>query len=115
MYTVRRTGLSFLLAIAATACVSGGASAREAIARLEHARSSNPRSEPVLRSLGIAYYKSGNSKDARAVLEQATVLDPRDGTAALYLGLAAEAQNDLPAAQRAYASYVQYGRTSRVR
>jgi tetratricopeptide (TPR) repeat protein len=115
MYSVLRTGLSSLLVIAAAACASGGASGPEAIARLERARSSNPRSEPVLRSLGIAYYKSGNSKDARTVLEQATALDPRDGTAALYLGLAAEAQNDLPAAQRAYASYVQYGRTSRVR
>ena len=115
MYSVRRSGLSCLVALAAAACASGGASGPEAIARLERARSSNPRSEPVLRSLGIAYYKSGNSKDARAVLEQATALDPRDGTAALYLGLAAEAQNDLAAAQRAYASYVEYGRTSRVR
>ena len=115
MVSVRRSGLSYLVALAVAACVSGGVSGPEAIARLERARSSNPRSEPVLRSLGIAYYKSGNSKDARAVLEQATALDPRDGTAALYLGLAAEAQNDLAAAQRAYASYVEYGRTSRVR
>ena len=115
MYSVRRSGLSCLVALAAAACASGGASGPEAIARLERARSSNPRSEPVLRSLGIAYYKSGNSKDARVVLEQATALDPHDGTAALYLGLAAEGQNDLAAAQRAYASYVKYGRTSRVR
>ena len=115
MHSVRSIGLIGLVALSAAACATGGAGGPEAIARLERARSSNPRSEPVLRSLGIAYYKSGNSKDARAVLEQATALDPRDGTAALYLGLAAEAQNDLATAQRAYASYVQYGRTSRVR
>jgi len=115
MHSVRRIGLIGFLALGGAACASGRASGPEAIARLERERSSNPRSEPVLRSLGIAYYKSGNSKDARAVLEQAAALDPRDGTAALYLGLAAEAQNDLVAAQRAYASYVQYGRTSRVR
>lgn len=115
MYSVRRAGLSWIVALAAAACASGGASGPEAIARLERARASNPQSEPVLRSLGIAYYKSGNSKDARTALEQATALDPHDGTAALYLGLAAEAQNDIAAAQRAYASYVRYGRTSRVR
>ena len=115
MYSVHRRGLNCLVALATVACASGGAAGPEAIARLERARSSNPRSEPVLRSLGIAYYKSGNGKDAREVLEQATALDPHDGTAALYLGLAAEAQNDLAAAQRAYQSYVEYGRTSRVR
>jgi TolB-like protein len=115
MLSIRWGGLACVVALATAACVTGRASGPEAIARLERERSSNPRSEPVLRSLGIAYYKSGNSKDARAMLEQATALEPRDGTAALYLGLAAEAQNDIPAAQRAYASYVQYGRTSRVR
>ena len=115
MSSVRRIALVGLVALGAAACVTGGASGPEAIARLERERSNNPRSEPVLRSLGIAYYKSGNLKDARSVLDQATTLDPRDGTAALYLGMTAEAQNDIAAAQRAYASYVQYGRTSRVR
>jgi TolB-like protein len=101
--------------LATSGCATARTSGPEAIARLERERSSNPRSEPILRSLGIAYYKSGNTKDARATLEQATSLDPRDGTAALYLGLTAEAQNDIATARRAYASYVEYGRTSRVR
>ncbi|HKW08741.1 MAG TPA: tetratricopeptide repeat protein [Gemmatimonadaceae bacterium] len=99
----------------AAACATAGAGGPEAIARLERERSTNPQSEPVLRSLGIAYYKSGNLKEARAALDQATKLDPRDGTAALFLGLTAEAQNDFVAARTAYLSYVQYGRTSRVR
>jgi tetratricopeptide (TPR) repeat protein len=96
-------------------CATSGASGPEAIARLERERAARPQSEPVLRSLGIAYYKSGNFAAARTALAQATRLDPRDGTAALYLGLTAEAQNDLPTARAAYASYVEYGRTSRVR
>ena len=115
MYSVRTTALVWIAAVAAWGCATGGASGPEAIARLERERSRSPRSEPVLRSLGIAYYKSGNLNDARPTLDQAAALDPRDGTAALYLGLTAEAQNDIATARRAYASYVQYGRTSRVR
>lgn len=109
--------VSGLLAAVSTAaaCATTGLSGPEAIARLERARSASPQSEPVLRSLGIAYYKSGNLRDARSALEQATKLNPRDGTAALYLGLTAEGQNDLSTARVAYSSYVQYGRTSRVR
>ena len=67
------------------------------------------------RSLGIAYYKAGRYSDARVALETAARLQPRDGTTALYLGLAAEELGDLAAARRAYASYLNVGRTSRVR
>ena len=101
-----------IVGCATTGVVAGGP---EGIARLERERSSNPQSEPVLRSLGIAYYKAGRLPEARTALEQATKLNPRDGTAALYLGLTAEGQNDFTAARSAYASYVEYGRTSRVR
>jgi tetratricopeptide (TPR) repeat protein len=114
MHFVRRAGV---IAAAAylSGCASGGAAATASIGRLERARSAQPQSESVLRSLGIAYYKAGRLSDARAVLDQAAKLDPRDGTAVLFLGLTAEAQNDLPAARSAYATYVQHGRTSRVR
>ena len=44
-----------------------------------------------------------------------TMLPPTVGTVALYLGLTAEGQNDFRAARAAYASYVKYGRTTRVR
>jgi tetratricopeptide (TPR) repeat protein len=114
MHFVRSIELAAAI-LCVAACATGGASGPEAIARLERERASNPQSEPVLRSLGIAYYKSGNFKDARAALQRSTKLNPRDGTAALYLGLTAEAQNDLATAQSAYLSYVEYGRTSRVR
>ena len=113
---IRAVGLcAIVLGAAACATAGGAAGGPEGIARLERERSSNPQSEPVLRSLGIAYYKAGKLSDARSALEQATKLNPRDGTAALYLGLTAEGQNDLATARTAYGSYVEYGRTSRVR
>ncbi|HZI42575.1 MAG TPA: tetratricopeptide repeat protein [Gemmatimonadaceae bacterium] len=107
----------FALALGAAGCATVGAAASgpEAIARLERERSSHPQSEPVLRSLGIAYYKSGKLPEARTALDQARKLDPHDGTAALYLGLTAEAQNDIATARTAYGSYIEHGRTSRVR
>jgi len=118
MRMIRSVGLcAFALGAAACATVGGGGAAggSAAIARLERERANNPQSEPVLRSLGIAYYKSGKLPEARTALEQATKLNPRDGTAALYLGLTAEGQNDFATARTAYASYIEYGRTSRVR
>src|SRR5204862_8219075 len=116
IYIVRSVGLVAIV-LGVAACATGGASAGgpEAVARLERERASSPQSEPVLRSLGIAYYKSGNLKGARTALEQARKLNPRDGTAALYLGLTAEGQNDFATARAAYSTYVEYGRTSRVR
>jgi Tetratricopeptide repeat./Curli production assembly/transport component CsgG. len=82
---------------------------------LERQQQSNPQSAAVNRALGIAYYKAERYPDARAALETAARLEPKDGTTALYLGLTAEAQNDFPAAKRAYSSYIEFGRTSRVR
>ena len=100
---------------AATACAGAAVQGPEALAQLERAHTANPSSAPILRSLGIAYYKSGKMPEARRALDQAIRLEPRDGTAALYLGLTAEAQNDLSAARAAYGSYVKHGRTTRVR
>ena len=104
-----------VLSACASTGVGGRAGGPDAVARLERARALSPSSEPVLRALGIAYYKNGKPTEARAALEQAVKLNARDGTAVLYLGLTAEAQGDLPAARTAYASYVDFGRTSRVR
>ena len=102
----------------AAACATGGVGASagpDAIARLERQQKASPASAAVNRALGIAYYQAARYPDARAALETATRLEPADGTTALFLGLTAEAQNDLPTARRAYASYLQHGRTSRVR
>jgi tetratricopeptide (TPR) repeat protein len=113
--------LSVLLVALVTACATGGLGSPgappspDAVARLERQLQTNPTSAGVNRSLGIAYYQLGRYAEARTALETAARLDPRDGTTALYLGLTAEAQNDLPTARRAYSSYLQFGRTSRVR
>ena len=104
-----------LAAGCATGGVSAGPASADAIAKLERQQQTSPSSANVNRSLGIAYYHTRRYADARRALETAARLDPKDGTTALYLGLTAEAQNDLPAARQAYASYVQFGRTSRVR
>lgn len=87
----------------------------KALAKLEKSRASRPHDAAVARSLGIAYYKVNRYPDARTQLAHAVNLDPRDGAAALYLGLTAEQMNDVPAAKAAYQTYVRYGKTSKVR
>jgi tetratricopeptide (TPR) repeat protein len=105
-----------VVVVAACATATGGrGGGADAIARLERARSASPNSEPVLRALGIAYYKAGRLKDAQPVLEQASKLNPKDGTVALYLGLTAEGQENYTAARAAYSTYLSYGKTKRVR
>jgi len=101
----------------ATGCASSGASqgGADGIAKLERTRASRPTDPAVARSLGIAYYKAERYPDARTALEAATRLDPRDGAAALYLGLTAERQNDTPAAKAAYQAYLRHGRTAKIR
>jgi len=96
-------------------CASSGQLNPSGLARLERQRAARPNDAAAARSLGVAYYKVGRFADARAQLNSAARMDPRDGTTALYLGLTAEKQNDLAGAKAAYQSYVRYGRTSRVR
>lgn len=104
-----------LLAGSLAACATLPATSADAIARLEQQQRRSPGSAPVNRALGIALYQATRYAEARRALETAQTLDPRDGTTLLYLGLTAEAQDDLPAAKQAYGSYLRFGRTSRVR
>ena len=106
---------STLLLVGLAACATGGMTAGESVTRLERQQKSSPTSAAVNRSLGIAYYKANRYPEARSALETATKIDPKDGTPALYLGLSAEELGDLPAATRAYSTYIHYGRTTRVR
>jgi TolB-like protein len=98
-----------------TGCASVQPTPQVAIARLESQRTASPKSVEVLRALGIQYYKAQRYPEARATLTEAATLAPNDGVSALYLGLAAEAMNDMPAARTAYSSYLKVGRTQRVR
>ena len=104
---------TILFALSLGACASG-ASGRS-IARLEAAQRAKPASFAVNRDLGVGYYKAGRYAEARLALETASNLEPKDGTTALYLGLASEELGDLAAAKRAYSTYLSVGRISRVR
>lgn len=86
-----------------------------AIAKLQARQREKPTSASVVRALGIAYYKAGRIAEALATLEKARRLNPRDGTTALYTGLAAEQLGDLKQARESYSSYLVYGKTKRVR
>jgi tetratricopeptide (TPR) repeat protein len=97
---------------ACTQTISGSA---DSITRLEARRAADPKSQAVLRSLGIAYFKANRYDDARNALREAVTMNPRDGVAALYLGLTAEAQNDLAAARSAYETYIAVGKTRGVK
>ena len=104
---------AILFALSLAACASSGAG--RSLARLEQEQNAEPGSFAVNRTLGVAYYRAGRYAEARAALETASRLDPKDGTTALYLGLATEELGDLAAAKRAYSTYLDVGRTSRVR
>jgi TolB-like protein len=104
---------TILFALSLGACASG-ASGRS-VARLEAAQRAEPGSFAANRSLGVGYYKAGRHAEARVALEMAAGLEPKDGTTALYLGLACEELGDLAAAKRAYSTYLEVGRISRVR
>src|SRR5579864_8235813 len=110
-----RLFILFAAAIAATSCATASGGGTDGVARLEQARTASPSSEPVVRSLGIAYYEAKRYPDARTTLDEAVRLDPNDGVASLYLGMSAEQLDDLPAARAAYSSYLRVGRTKRVR
>src|SRR4051812_29813310 len=77
-----------------------------AITRLEQQRTAKPGSASVRRSLGISYFQGKRYAEARTELSEAAKLNPKDGLTALYLGEAAEAQSDLPAARAAYSTYL---------
>lgn len=110
-----RTLLLFALAGLAAGCATAGTLGPDAVARLERARAEHPQRASANRALGIAYYKLQRYAEARQALERAAALDSTDGTTQLFLGMTAEAQNDVSAARTAYSSYVQHGHTSRVR
>jgi tetratricopeptide (TPR) repeat protein len=112
---MRRCISMVMVGLVALATASSAQGNDAATAKLEKSRASKPNDPAIARSLGIAYYKANKFTEARTNLDAAVRLDPRDGAAALYLGLTAEKQNDMAGAKSAYQSYVKYGKTSKVR
>jgi tetratricopeptide (TPR) repeat protein len=110
-----RAAATLAVALLAGGCATGRGFDARAIARLERERTAHPESAEAQRELGIAYYRAGRADDARNALETASRLAPRDGLAALYLGLADERLGDPAGARRAYAAYLEAGRGGRLR
>jgi TolB-like protein len=104
-------------ALSLGACTNAISGSADNISKLERAKASDPNSQVAVRNLGIAYFRAAPPRlaEARTALQQAMAMNPRDGVGALYLGLVAEAQNDLPAAKAAYESYVAFGKTRGVK
>ena len=84
-------------------------------AKLSEKLTANPGSADANRDLGVWYYKANRFAEARVPLEMARKINPKDGVAALYAGLAAEQVKDYAAAKDAYNSYLAVGKTSSVR
>jgi tetratricopeptide (TPR) repeat protein len=114
MRTIRLAALA-AASLAASACATAISGSAQDVSRLEQEHAGDPQSEPIQRSLGIAYFKANRLPDARTALEKAQSMDKNDGVVALYLGMTAEQQNDLPAAESAYRSYLAVGKTRRVK
>ncbi len=114
MRSIGGVGLLFVLAVWASPCVAQQQPS-DALAKLQRAQVANPSSVKANRDLGIWYYKASRFAEARVPLEQARKLDPKDGTSALYAGLAAEKTNDYTAAKNAYNSYLVVGRSTNVK
>lgn len=112
---MRHSRFLFAALLLTLAAPAAEAQRRDPVARLEATRAANPRSVAALRALGVAYYKANRFADARAVLDQARQLDPRDGVSSLYAGLAAEGQQDFAGARAAYNDYLRNGRSRRTR
>lgn len=106
-----------LAAVVLTGCASGSRAAdpQLAVAKLEAKRAKRPDAPAALRALGVAYYTAQRFPEARAVLDTARQRDARDGVAALYAGLAAEAQQDWAGARASYAQYLGAGKAPKVR
>jgi tetratricopeptide (TPR) repeat protein len=115
MRSVRRMAMLLLLGVWA---IPAGAQQKpndKQQARLSGKLAANPGSGAANRDLGVWYYKANRFQEARAPLEMARKIDPRDGVAALYAGLAAEQVKDYAAAKIAYNAYLAVGKTTRVK
>src|SRR5579871_3638911 len=115
MRSVRRMAMLLLLGAWAIPAAAQQKPNDKQQARLAEKLAANPGSGAANRDLGVWYYKANRFQEARAPLEQARKIDPRDGVAALYAGLAAEQVKDYAAAKDAYNSYLSVGKTSRVK
>lgn len=108
------------LLLAVGACAGGGAIrvsdvTPQSIPALEAARAQRPNDVPTMARLGVAYFKAERFADARQALDTAVAREPRNGIAAIYLGMASEALGDFPAARQAYQHFIEIARSGELR
>lgn len=115
MRSVRRMAMLLLIGAWALPAAAQQKPNDKQQARLSGRLAANPGSGAANRDLGIWYYKANRFQEARVPLEKARQIDPKDGVAALYAGLAAEQAKDYAAAKNAYNAYLAVGKTSRVK
>ena len=115
-----RRVLPFSFVVLAAACAGGGGLrlsdvTPEQIPALESQQADHPGDPVVLTRLGVAYFKAARYPDARAALDSVVAGDPRNGLAAIYLGMTTEELGDFTAARTAYEHYVEIARSSDLR
>jgi len=118
---VRAIGLCRLAALLAVGGCAGGGAIRvsditpQSIPALEAERTTRPADATAWARLGVAYFKAERFPDARQALDTASSRDPRNGIAAIYLGMTSEALGDFPAARRSYERFVAMARSRDLR
>ncbi|HEY4130101.1 MAG TPA: CsgG/HfaB family protein [Gemmatimonadaceae bacterium] len=105
------TYVGFAALIGAGACAPAISGSADNVSRLEHAVAIDPNAQGAHRSLGIAYFRAGQFDHAHVALTDAVRMDPRDGVAALYLGLTDEQTGDIAGARTAYETYLRVGQS----
>jgi tetratricopeptide (TPR) repeat protein len=107
--------LAVLSLVALVALPAAGQVTPQALAKLEARHAAKPGDADASRALGIALFKLKRYPDSERALTQASTTNPKDGLTALYLGMNAEEQGNLPAARVAYTKYLAYGKTKPAR
>jgi TolB-like protein len=112
---------AFPLCFATLTAACGGSALRleditpEGVPALEAERAQRPGDGIAMTRLGVGYFRAQRLPEARALLDTTVQQDPRNGVAAIYLGMTAESQGDFPAARAAYEQYVQVGGSGELR
>ncbi|HVZ47379.1 MAG TPA: CsgG/HfaB family protein [Gemmatimonadaceae bacterium] len=100
-----------LLCAPAAVALHAQAAGDPALTKLEQRVARDPNSAKAQRALGVKYFELKRFGEAKAALDKARAMDPKDGVSALYAGMSAEALNDFAGARDAYSKYLEVGKS----
>jgi tetratricopeptide (TPR) repeat protein len=106
------------LALAVTACASGGGfelGSPEALPALEARLAQDSTDVDAMVGVAAAYRSTGRPTDARVLLERARAIEPEHGVAAVLLGLMQEDLQDYDAALAVYSDYLEIAQSAELR